>query len=101
MVWPGDSNPEDADDSADFELLEERFLAYPDLAINQSHEAINGMARKSRKNILRAVELMNNYSDERYKVIQEKENVIDKYEDKLGNYLMKLTGTSLSPAQTR
>ena len=94
-------NPEDADDSADFELLEERFLAYPDLAINQSHEAINGMARKSRKNILRAVELMNNYSDERYKVIQEKENVIDKYEDKLGNYLMKLTGTSLSPAQTK
>lgn len=94
-------NVEDADDSADFELLEERFLAYPDLAINQSHEAINGMARKSRKNILRALNLMYNYTDERYKVIQEKENVIDKYEDKLGTYLMKLTGTELSPIQTK
>ena len=94
-------NVDDADDSADFELLEERFLAYPNLAINQSHEAINGMARKSRKNILRALNLMYNYTDEKYKVIQEKENVIDKYEDKLGTYLMKLTGTELSPIQTK
>ena len=94
-------NLEDAEDSADFELLEERFLAYPDLAINQSHEAINGMARKSRKNILRAIDLMYNYTDEKYKRIQEKENVIDKYEDKLGTYLMQLTGTVLSPEQTK
>lgn len=94
-------NPEDAEDSADFELLEERFIAYPDLAITQSHEAINGMARKSRKNILRALNLLYNYTDEKYKTIQEKENVIDKYEDKLGTYLMQLTGTTLSPEQTK
>lgn len=35
-------SPEDEEDQADFDLLEERFLAYPDLAITQSHLAMNG-----------------------------------------------------------
>ena len=41
----------DKEERADFELLEERFLAYPAIAISQSHRAMNGMARKARKNI--------------------------------------------------
>lgn len=92
---------EDEEDQADFDLLEERFLAYPDLAINQSHLAVNGMARKARKNILRAMSLLGEYSEEKYNKVQEKENLIDKYEDKLGTYLMQLTGTAMSPAQTK
>lgn len=94
-------SPEDQEDQADFDLLEERFLAYADLAINQSHRAMNGMAKKARKNILRAMDLMDSYSDEGYTRVQEKENIIDKYEDKLGTYLMQLTGRQLSPVQTR
>lgn len=92
---------EDKEEQADFDLLEERFLKYPALAIRQSHVAMNGMARKARKNIMRAMGLFNNYSEERYNKVQEKENLIDKYEDKVGTYLMQLTGRDMTETQSK
>jgi phosphate:Na+ symporter len=91
---------EDMEDQEDFDLLEERFLRYPALAIGQSHTAMNGMARKAKKNIVRAMGLFDNYSEERYAKVQEKENLIDKYEDKLGTYLMQLTGRDMTESQS-
>ena len=91
----------DKEERADFELLEERFLAYPAIAISQSHRAMNGMARKARKNILRAFALMDSYSKEKYQKIQEKEILIDTYEDRLGTYLMQLTGKEMNAAQNK
>jgi phosphate:Na+ symporter len=92
---------EDKEDQADFDLLEERFLRYPALAIGQSHTAMNGMARKAKKNIGRAMGLLDNYSEDRYNKVQEKENLIDKYEDKLGTYLMQLTGREMTESQSK
>lgn len=92
---------EDKEEQADFDLLEERFLKYPALAIGQSHTAMNGMAKKARKNITRAMGLFENYSEERYNKVQEKENLIDKYEDKLGTYLMQLTGHDMTENQSK
>lgn len=94
-------SPEDIEEQADFDLLEERFLAYPALAIGQSHTAMNGMAKKARKNIYRAMSLLTAYSQDKYNKVQEKENLIDKYEDKLGTYLMQLTGQEMSMAHTQ
>ena len=82
-------------------MLEGRFLAYPALAINQSHTAINGMARMARKSIMRSMGLLSAYTEEDYHKVQEKENIIDKYEDKLGTYLMQLTGKPLTENQTK
>ncbi len=92
---------EDVEDAADFDLLEERFLAYPALAIAQSHTAMNGMAKKARKNIGRAMSLIEDYSKDKFNKVQEKENLIDKYEDKLGTYLMQLTGKEMTEGQTK
>ena len=92
---------EDEEDQADFDLLEERFLAYPDLAITQSHLAMNGMAKKARKNILRAMSLLEEYSSEKFNKVQEKENLIDKYEDKLGTYLMQLSTHQMNENQAK
>ena len=89
---------EDLDEQKDFDLLEERFLNYPAIAIAQSHTAMNG---KARKNLSRSVSLLKKYSDEKYQKIEEKEVLIDKYEDKLGTYLMQLTGKELSGDQTK
>ena len=47
VFWLIKEDPEDLEEQADFDLLEERFLAYPALAITQSHTAMNGMAKKS------------------------------------------------------
>jgi len=92
---------EDREDQADFDLLEERFLNYPALAIRQSYTAASGMVRKARRNIQRAIGLFDDYSDDRYNKVLEKENLIDKYEDKLGSYLMQLTGRDLTENQSK
>ncbi|MCI7107732.1 MAG: Na/Pi cotransporter family protein [Lachnospiraceae bacterium] len=94
-------DPEELEEQADFDLLEERFLAYPALAIGQCHTAMNGMAKKSRKNIYRAMSLLSDYSQDKFNKIQEKENLIDQYEDKLGTYLMQLTAHELSMPQSQ
>ena len=94
-------SPEDMEEETDLDLLEERFLAYPDLAITQSHTVVNSMAKKAQKNIVTALGLLNVYSPERYNKVQDRENQIDKYEDRLGTYLMQLTGRDLSVDQTK
>ena len=94
-------SPEDMEEESDLDLLEERFLAYPDLAITQSHTVVNSMAKKAQKNIYTALGLLNVYSPDRYNKVQDRENQIDKYEDHLGTYLMQLTGRDLSVDQTK
>lgn len=101
VFWIIKDTEEDEADSKDFDLLEERFLAYPGIALSQSHEAMNGMAFKVCKNIMRAFSLLNEYSQPAYNKVQEKENVIDKYEDKVGAYLMQLTGKDLNSEQAK
>ena len=61
VFWLIKEDPEELEEQADFDLLEERFLAYPALAITQSHTAMNGMAKKARKNLSRAFALLKDY----------------------------------------
>ena len=79
--------------------LEERFIEHPALAIEQSRLTINDMAQEARKNFVEAIALLHGFTDERYKAVAEMENSVDRYEDKLGTYLIKLTGRELTPRQ--
>jgi len=101
VFWLIKDTEEDVEDQADFDRLEERFLRNPELALEQVHIVINGMAKKSHKNVRRAFKLLEEFTIEKYNKIQEKENIIDKYEDKLGSYLMRISAYNLSDAQTR
>ena len=53
VCWLVKDNKEDLEDEADFDLLEERLLNYPALAIAQCHRVMNGMSKKLRKNVNR------------------------------------------------
>ena len=85
---------------ADIDRLEERFLAHPALAIEQSRLTIDSMARQAQDNILSAFSLLDQFSDEQFAALQENEEAIDHYEDKLGTYLIKITSKELTPRQT-
>lgn len=92
---------EDMEEQADFDLLEERFLVYPELAISQCHKAMNGMARTADKNLKRAFAMVREYSDTELEKVEKKEQLLDKYEDKLGTYLMQMTRQRMNTAETR
>ena len=94
-------SPEDLAEQADFDLLEERLIPYPALAIAQCHRVMNGMAKKVRNNVNRAMNLINEFRPEKYEKVRRKEKLIDKYEARLGSYLMSLTKQALNTEQTR
>ncbi len=90
----------DSADQEDMDRLEERFLQHPALAVEQSRLVTNSMAQKARENLLDAVALRTDYSDKGFDRVEELESVIDRYEDKLGTYLMKITMKSISTEQS-
>ena len=101
VCWLVKDSAEELEDEADFDLLEERLLNYPALAIGQCHRAMSGMAKKLRKNVNRAMNLLNEYQQSKFDKVQKKEDLIDKYESRLGDYLIKLTKHEMNTAQTR
>ena len=92
---------DDEDDMANIEMLEERFLKYPPIAIEQSKMVLFSMADKTRKNVFRAMKLFEEFDRSKYDKVKTKEAAIDKYEDKLGTYLVKLTGADLSEKEAK
>ena len=99
VCWliPDDSDTQEAQD---MDRLEERFLQHPALSIEQSRLVTNSMALKSKENLLDAIALRGAYSDSAFQAVDDLESIIDRYEDKLGTYLMKITSKSLSTGQT-
>ena len=101
VCWFVKDSAEELEDEADFDLLEERLLDYPALALGQCHRAMSGMARKLRKNVNRAMNLLNDFQLAKFDKVQRKEDLIDRYESRLGDYLIKLTKHPMNSVQTR
>ncbi len=92
---------EDIADSADFDLLEERLLPLPAVALGQVERVVYGMTKKVRKNVGRALNLIHEFTQKKYEKVQRKEDLIDKYESKTGEYLIQLTKQQMNSQQTR
>ena len=100
VIWLIPDKENELLEQHDMDRLEERFLQHPALAIEQSRLVTDSMAEKARDNLLRAMHLRKEYSERGFEQVDEVEQLIDRYEDKLGTYIMKLTARSLSPEQT-
>lgn len=79
--------------------LEERFVEHPALAIEQCRKAIIDMALKSKENLFISFGLIHKYDEENYNQVQLIEDMVDKYEDKLGTYLLRITSRELNDDQ--
>lgn len=78
------------------QIIDERFLKVPSFAIEQSRQAAIMMAERTRENLLEAMELVMQYSPQRVEKIGELETVVDRYEDELGSFLIKLGRKNLT-----
>ena len=85
----------------EFPLLDDRFLATPSFAIEQCHSMSIEMANLSKDSFLEAIGLLENYTQEVADDIIAKENLVDKYEDKLRAYLTKLSSQNLTYADSQ
>ena len=76
--------------------LEERFLQHPPLALSHCYAAMKEMAEETKRSIAVAAGLLREYQEEDFLKVRELETEVDEYEDKLGSYLLQLSGQQLS-----
>ncbi len=77
-------------------LLDERLLKSPAVAVAQCRAVTVTMAEMAAKGIFDALKELGGYDEELAEDILKSENKVDWYEDKLGTYLVKLSGQNLS-----
>ena len=83
-------------DDQEFLILESRFLEKPAFAVEQGRNAARHMEQDSRKALRIALDLVHNYTKDGARRVQEMESKVDRYEDELGTYLVKLNNKDLS-----
>ena len=84
-----------------FAILDERFLEQPAFAMELCRKEAIKMAEVAKEAIYIALDNIGNYKEEDYVRVQQMENEVDKYEDALGSYLMKLNNKDLSARDSR
>lgn len=83
------------------ELLDERLLGTPAVAIQRAHEIAVRMAEDSAEAMTLAMGLTREFDSKTMDQILALEDSTDHYEDALGTYLVKLSGIKLSVADNR
>lgn len=83
------------------ELLDERLLATPAVAVQRAHEIACKMAADSAEAMRLAIGLTRKYDADIMEKVTELEDKTDRYEDALNTYLVKLSGKNLSVSDNR
>lgn len=81
--------------------LDTILLKTPAVAVHTCISATNQMAELTRETILKALELLKGYDEEACDIIIENEDIIDGYEDKINSFLIKLSKSSITGADSR
>ena len=95
------SDPTEEEETEDMKRLEERFLAYPTLAVEQTRLTIGKMAQLAERSINAAIALLDKFDPKGYQEVESLEGIVDRYEDKIGSYLMRLTGQEMTDTQNK
>ena len=90
-----------AEEDKDFKILETRFLEKPAFAVEQSRNAVRKMAEDSHMALFTAIELIRDYSEQNAEYVEKMESRVDRYEDELGTYLIKLNHKNLTEQDSR
>ena len=80
----------------EFMILESRFLSNPGIAIEQSKTAARKMAEQSKTALNLSFGLLDDFQEETAFRVEKIEAKVDRYEDELGTYLIKLNQKDLS-----
>lgn len=81
-------------------LLDDRFLDTPEVALERSHQIARQMAKISVSSLQNAIGMLDSYDEKTASEIREIEEKVDSYEDMLGSYLVKLSARSLTTSES-
>ena len=89
------------DKSEQFAFLDPLLLRTPGVAISECVSMTNRMGELAHRNLLNAVEQLSDYQDARGTEISGNEDKLDIYEDRLGDYLVKISQHGVSMGDIR
>lgn len=89
------------DEENNFSILDERFLSSPAFALKHCQEYVYQMADLAKESINKSIGLLNEYDGAVAAYIAKAEKSIDKYEDKIGTYLVELSSKNLNHAESK
>ncbi len=88
-------NPQEETAANTTSLVEDRFLLTPAYALDKIKEHCDEMALLAKTNILMSLDFIKIYSRVKDEKIKENEKLLDKYEDQLETYLVKISSMNL------
>lgn len=86
----------DKDEKKHTVFLDERIFNNTPLAISECRRLTNEMAERAKESLKKSFTLINNYDAETLEFIRAQETLTDKYEDKLGTYLVRISNGELN-----
>ena len=90
------------DDKADeFVFLDERLLKAPSIALEECNNLVKKMVRIAENSVENAIRLIENYNEASVQAINENEEILDMFEDKLGTFLVKLSGQEVQDSDSK
>lgn len=96
VTWVVKDKSESGEEEYEENLLDERFLNYPALALEQSSKTMDQMSDTAFRNIHSSIDLLGTYKQETFDKIMSREDKVDRFEDRLGSYLVRLHAKPLS-----
>ncbi len=88
--------PEDNEEKQHTAFLDERIFNNTPLAISECRRLANEMAEYTRQAIMASLDLIVGYDEEKAQFVKQTETLTDKYEDRLGTYLVRLSSNNLT-----
>ncbi len=81
--------------------LDDRFLKSPSIALGQCENVVTQMGEFAKENFSASLSLFGKYNAKQVDNIREREDAIDRMEDRLNNYLLELTSSELTNDESR
>lgn len=101
IIKPDKEEEQLAQEKEMFAKMDERFLSTPSFALDQANSYVVEMAELTRESLNEATENFFKYDKESVKAVERKENLLDRYEDKISSYLVKLSSRNLNEPDSR
>lgn len=90
----------DTDEKEKYEMLDERLLSTPAVAVDRCRSVTLSMAEIAVESVKDALSLLDNYDEKISEKVIKAEKKTDKYEDKLGTYLVKVSALEMTDEDT-
>ena len=84
-------DPQEEEDRADLMVPDEKLFHIPAMALGEANKAIAHMGEVAMKNMKRSLKLLDKWDTARVDVINDNEDHLDEFTDKMDNYLVNLS----------